>query len=173
MNKAKTFFFIATLLISIFTNAQKLKPDVFIIGAEPINQGFYLGFNHQINNYSIGIDLGTSLGVINPGSYYTFGIDNNFYFGTPNNRGEKTFHFSGNFLVSTIYDAGYNKPFRISLVPGVGNNFHVSDRVSLNFELGIQLPVYSTLIDENQYIYNNYSFSYIPTPVLRVEIRIK
>ena len=76
---------IISILISVFLfsyaiTAQTNKKITYNVGYDPITQGLYVGFDRAIHDYSIGLDLGTSMGLVQPLNV-SLCLDNVLYFG--------------------------------------------------------------------------------------------
>lgn len=155
-------------------SSQEISPQAFNAGFDPLAQGLYLGFDHQIGNYSAGLDVGSSFGVVLPKNFYTLTFDNNFYFGSLNDFSRKTWYLNARVIAAKIIDPNTNEPFRLGIVPGIGKNLTLNYHWSLNIGVGIHIPVYNP-DPGHQYIpgfaYQNYSFANMVSPSLRIELK--
>lgn len=159
-------------------SSQEVSPQAFNVGFAPLSQGFYLGFDHYAGNFSTGLDIGSSFGVLLPPHCYTLALDNNFYFGGRNNFGNKTWHLNTSIVAAKVIYPGSNEPFRLSITPGIGKHFALSYRWSISFGLGIQIPVYTPypgfqysngFTSKNEF--KNYQFNGYPGLNLKMELR--
>jgi hypothetical protein len=140
-------------------------------GFDPFSQGFYAGIDHQIHDYSIGFDLGTSLGAIHPAEYLSFTLDNNYYFGSKNKFDLKTWHINARLTYETIYKELTNKPKRFSMTPAIGKSFNLDRHWAINIDLGLNIQLSNS---GNNYLVGageNYDFNNAILPDLRIELK--
>lgn len=163
-----------TTTITGQASGQTLEPQTINAGFDPLAQGFYLGFDHRIGNYTAGLDIGSSFGVVLPKNFYTLTFDNNFYFGALNDFSKKTWYLNTRLIASKIIDTKTSEPFKLGIAPGIGKNLTLNYHWSLNLGVGVQIPVY---IPQPEYTYipggqhQNYAFENVPTLSLRVELK--
>ncbi len=158
---------ICSLLFSGIISAQTENNNTYNFGYDPITQGIYLGFDHPIKDYSIGVDVGSSFGVFLPVTI-SLCIDNALYFGKANKYDHKTWHVNGRIAYSKGF-TGY-KPHLLFLVPSIGKSFYLNDKLALNLDLGYNFE----LLNDNSngpygitYIY----FGGLKSPNIRLELR--
>jgi len=125
-----------TLTGTIF--AQSPKNNRLNTGVDIFAQGFYVVIDHRIKDYSIGVDVGTSLGVTFPLDL-TLTLDNALYFGKENKYNEKTWHVNGRLTYGLLLQ---NDPTSVLfLVPSVGKCFFLNKNLGLNIDLGIDFQL--------------------------------
>jgi hypothetical protein len=127
---------ISLLIISFFLfsnilSAQTNKNNSYNIGIDPITQGFYIGFDHAIHNYSFGADVG--LGIFIP-IIVSLSVDNAYYFGRINKYDQKTWHFNCRLAYSKILID--NQPNLLFIIPSFGKTFYLNDKFGINLEIG-------------------------------------
>jgi|BarGraIncu00222A_1022003.scaffolds.fasta_scaffold31890_3 hypothetical protein len=166
-------FILALICFSTVASAQRTDQTSFNVGFNPISQGFYAGLDYQIKNYSIGFDLGTSLGTIYPSDYLSFSLENNYYFGSENKYNLKTWHINARLGYETIYESLSNKPKRLSLIPAIGKSFSLNPHWSVNIDCGLNLQLYKS--DNGGLVGSgvNYDLNNAVVPDLRIELRYK
>jgi len=134
-------------------------------------QGFYLGFDHKFNTYSIGLDAGTSFGLIYPTQFYSITLNNNLYFGKPNKYETKSWYGNVRITYSQIYQEWSNKPTLVSVNPAIGKQFNLSSRYGIGVDLGVNFMIMnrnasSTLIPIGTY----FEFSNSAVPSIRLNL---
>ena len=167
MNRKIISLFISCFLFSSLITAQTDKKNTYNVGYDPITQGLYFGFDHAIHDYSIGVDLGSSLGLLVPPSV-SLCLDNSLYFGKVNKYEHKTWHINGRIAYSKIL-VGY-KSNLLFLVPAIGKTFYLNKNLGLNIELGY---AFETLNDPGAGWSGGTSISLggTSTPNIRVELK--
>lgn len=157
--------FITSFLFSCIISAQTDKNNSYNIGVDPITQGFYVGFDHAIHDYSIGVDAG--LGVFLPLNI-SLCVDNALYFGKANKYDHKTWHINGRIAYSKILVD--NKPNLLFIVPSIGKTFYLNEKLGINVELGYSFQLLddwgSSLMGGT-----NYYFGGVSTPNIRLELK--
>jgi hypothetical protein len=162
-----------SLLISLFLfasviSAQTAERKTHNVGYDPITQGLYFGFNYPIHAYSIGLDIGSSLGLAMP-LYVSLCLDNALYFGKPNKYNIKTWHVNARFAYSKILVN--NKPNVLYIVPSVGKTFSLNEKLGLNIDLGYAFQVLDDwgeeLIGEG---FTSFYFGGTSIPNIRIEL---
>jgi len=167
MKQKITTLFIFSFLLSSILSAQTDRKNSYNIGIDPISQGFYVGFDHAIHNYTIGFDAGTSLGVFLPLNV-SLCMDNAFYFGKANKYDQKTWHINGRIAYTKILVD--NAPNLLFVVPSIGKTFYLNEKLGINVELGYDFQ----LLDDwgNSLIGGtSYYFGGVSTPNIRVELK--
>ncbi len=160
--------FVICLLFPLIVCAQTDKIHPYNVGFDPITQGLYLGFDHAIQDYSIGLDLGSSFGLVLPLNFSVC-LNNAFYFGKPNKYNMKAWHVNARMAYSkTLVE---NKPNVLYLVPSVGKIISMNEKLGLNIELGLG---YQVLDDWGKPLTGSgttYHFEQGFTPNIRVELK--
>lgn len=164
---------IISLIISLFIfstliSAQSKKKNTHNIGYDPVTQGLYLGFNHAIHSYSIGLDLGSSLGIGIPLSA-SLSLDNAFYFGNTNKYNLKTWHINARLAYSKILVE--NKPNVLYIVPSIGKTISLNEKLGLNIELGYGFQVLDDWGHALTGSGTTYYFGGISNPIFRLELQ--
>lgn len=158
---------ITSLYFSCTILAQTDKNVSYNVGVDPITQGFYVGFDRAIHNYSIGFDVG--LGVFLPLNV-SLCVDNAFYFGNVNKYDHKTWHINGRIAYSKVLVD--NKPSLLFIVPSIGKTFYFNERLGINIEFGYGFQ----LLDDwgNGMVGGGgtiYYFGGVSTPNIRLELK--
>lgn len=138
MNRKIILFSIACFLFTTLTTAQTDKKNSYNVGFDPVTQGLYFGIDRTIKNYSIGLDAGSSFGILMPLNV-TLSLDNVVYFGRQNKYNLKTWHVNARLAYSKILVE--NKPNLLFIVPSVGKTFSLNKKLGLNIELGYGFQV--------------------------------
>jgi len=138
MNRKIISVVISCFLFSTFITAQIDRKNTYNVGYDPITQGLYVGFDHEIHDYSIGLDLGSSFGLVQPLNV-TLSLDNAFYFGEQNKYNLKTWHVNARLAYSKIVVE--NKPSILYIIPSIGKTFNLNEKLRLNIELGYGFQV--------------------------------
>lgn len=125
------FLIISFFISSVVLSAQTKNSNSYNIGIDPISQGFYIGFDHAIHNYSIGVDVG--LGIFIP-IIASLSVDNAYYFGRENKYNRKTWHINCRLSYSKILID--NQPNLLFIVPSFGKTFYLNEKFGINIELG-------------------------------------
>ena len=125
--------FIASFLFSGLIIAQTEKKNTQNVGFDIITQGFYWGIDHRIKDYSIGVDVGSSLGLIVPPDI-SLCVDNGLYFGKANKYDNKTWHINARVAYSKVLV--YSQENLLFLVPSIGKTFYINEKLGINVELG-------------------------------------
>jgi len=160
--------FIISFLFSGIILAQTDKNNSYNVGLDPITQGFYWGFDHRIKDYSIGVDVGSSLGLIVPFDI-TLCVDNALYFGKANKYDYKTWHINARIAYSKVLV--YNQENLLFLVPSIGKTFYINEKLGINIELGYDFEL---LNDWGRGIDGGpptIHFGGVSTPNLRLELK--
>jgi hypothetical protein len=160
--------FIFCLLFSFIVCGQSEKKSTYNLGFDPITQGIYLGFDHAIHNYSIGLDVGSSFGLVLPLNV-SVSLDNAVYFAKPNKYNLKTWHVNARLAYTKLVVE--NKPNILHIVPSVGKIFSLNEKVGLNLELGV---AYQVLDDWGEPMIGGgttYYFDQGFTPNIRIELK--
>jgi len=160
--------FISCFLFSTVITAQTDKKNSYNVGYDPITQGLYLGFDHAIQNYSIGLDAGSSFGIIMPLNV-SLSLDNAFYFGRPNKYNMKTWHVNARLAYSKILVE--NKPNLLFIVPSLGKTFSLNEKLGLNIELGYGFQVLDDWGNSLDGYGTTYYFGGASGPIFRVELK--
>jgi len=126
-----SFLIISFFLFSGILSAQINKNISYNIGIDPITQGFYIGFDHAIHNYSIGVDVG--LGIFIP-IIASLSVDNAYYFGSENKYNHKTWHVNCRLAYSKILID--NQPNLLFIIPSFGKTFYLNEKFGINIEFG-------------------------------------
>ena len=167
--KRKIFsLFISCFLFTGIVSAQTTKNNTYNVGYDPVTQGLYVGFDHSIDNYSIGLDVGSSFGFIMPLNV-TLCLDNAFYFGSQNKYDLKTWHVNARLAYSKIVVE--NKPNVLFVVPSFGKIFSLNEKLGLNIELGYGFQI---LDDWGKPLIGSgsaYHFDKVSGPIVRVELK--
>ena len=161
---------ISILIISFFLfsgilSAQINKNNTYNIGIDPITQGFYIGFDHAIHDYSIGGDVG--LGIFIP-IIASLSVDNAYYFGRINKYDHKTWHVNCRLAYSKILID--NQPNFLFIVPSFGKTFYLNDKFGINLEFGYGFQLlneWKNTSIEGAGIY----FGGASTPDVRIELK--
>lgn len=167
MKRKISTLFICSFLFSCVIFAQTENKNSYNLGIDPFTQGLYVGFDHPIHDYSIGVDVGSSLGLIMPFSI-SLCVDNAFYFGNVNKYDRKTWHINGRVAYSKVL-AGY-KPNLLFLVPSIGKSFYLNENLAFNIELGYDFE----LLNDPGVGFDGASFGYfggMTTPNIRLELK--
>ncbi|MDD4993752.1 MAG: hypothetical protein PHR83_16140 [Paludibacter sp.] len=161
--------FISCFLFSTAITAQTDKKNTYNVGYDPITQGLYLGFDHAIHNYSIGLDLGSSLGLVMPLNV-SLCLDNAYFFGKQNKYNMKTWHVNARLAYSKLLVE--NKPNILYIVPSIGKTFSLNEKLGLNIELGYGFQV---LDDWGKSMTGGNSITYyyggVSNPNIRIELK--
>jgi hypothetical protein len=167
--KLKTIsLFIACLLFSFSASAQTERRHIYNFGIDPITQGLYLGFDHAIRNYSVGLDVGTSFGLLMPLNV-TVCLDNAFYFGNPNKYNLRTWHVNARFAYSKILVE--NKPSILYIVPSIGKTFSLNKMFGLSIDLGYGFEVLGDWGEPMVGSGSTYYFGDVSFPTMRIELK--
>lgn len=167
--KGKTISLAIFLLVfSTLISAQSRKKNTHNIGFDPVTQGMYIGFNHAINSYAIGLDLGSSLGIGIPLSA-SLSLDNALYFGNTNKYNLKTWHVNARFAYSKILVE--NKPNVLYVVPSIGKTVNLNHKLGLNIELGYGFQVLDDWGNPSIGSGTTYYFGGISNPIFRIELQ--
>jgi hypothetical protein len=162
-----------SLLISCFifssvVSAQTAGKHMYNFGFDPVTQGLYGGYNHSFGNYSLGLDVGSSFGMIVPLNV-SLCLDNAWYFGKPNKYNLKTWHLNTRLAYSKLLVE--NKPNVLYVIPAIGKAFSLNEKLGLNIELGY---AFQLLDDWGQSLTGSgttYYFGGVSNPNLRLEFR--
>jgi len=152
-------------LFSGILSAQTNKNNSYNIGIDPITQGFYIGFDHAIHNYSIGADVG--LGIFLPLNV-SLCLDNAYFFGKENKYDHKTWHVNCRLAYSKILIN--NQPNLLFIVPSFGKTFYLNEKLGINIELGYGFQ----LLDDwgsSMEGGTNFYFGEVSTPNIRLELK--
>ena len=133
MNRKIFAFFISSFLFSGLILAQTEKNNTQNVGFDLITQGFYWGIDYRIKDYSIGVDVGSSLGLLVPPDI-SLCVDNALYFGKANKFDKKTWHINARIAYSKVLV--YSQENLLFLVPAIGKTFYINDKLGINVELG-------------------------------------
>jgi len=158
-----------SLILSFFfsgiLSAQSNKNNSYNIGVDPITQGFYIGFDHAIHDYSIGADVG--LGIFLPLNV-SLCLDNAYFFGKENKYDHKTWHVNCRLAYSKILIN--NQPNLLFIVPSFGKTFYLNEKLGINIELGYGFQ----LLDDwgsSMEGGTNFYFGEVSTPNIRLELK--
>ena len=158
-----------SLILSFFfsgiLSAQSNKNNSYNIGVDPITQGFYIGFDHAIHDYSIGADIG--LGIFLPLNV-SLCLDNAYFFGKENKYDHKTWHVNCRLAYSKILIN--NQPNLLFIVPSFGKTFYLNEKLGINIELGYGFQ----LLDDwgsSMEGGTNFYFGEVSTPNIRLELK--
>lgn len=169
MKQKAISLFIICLIISLNICAQTDKKNTYDVGFDPMTQGFYIGFDRAIINYSVGLDFGSSFGLVMPLNV-SLSLDNALYFGALNKFNMKTWHVNARLAYSKILVE--NKPSVLFIVSSVGKIFSLNEMLGLNIELGVG---YQVLDDWGQSLIGGpgktYYFEQGFTPDIRIELK--
>jgi hypothetical protein len=165
MKQKISLIIITGFLFQGIISAQTTKNNSYNVGVDPITQGFYVGFDHAIHDYSIGVDVG--LGVFMPLNV-SLCVDNAFYFGKVNKYDHKTWHVNGRIAYSKILVD--NKPNMLFIIPSFGKTFCLNEKLGINVELGYGFQVLddwgSSLMGGTSYYFKGVS-----SPNIRIEFK--
>jgi hypothetical protein len=164
---------ITSILISVFLfsyaiTAQANKKITYNVGYDPITQGLYVGFDRAIHNYSIGLDLGSSMGIVQPLNI-SLCLDNALYFGKLSKYSIKAWHVNIRLAYSKMLVD--NKPNILYIVPSIGKTFSLNEKLCLNIELGYGFQV---LDDWGEPIIGSGTTHYygsVSNPNIRIELK--
>lgn len=147
----RNFFIVFLLLIglSVEATAQRREHIMFNVGAD-VSTNFYMGFDYRPGDFSLGVDIGTSLGAIKPFDFYAFNFETQYYFGRHSFYGLRTWYLSNRLLYTGIRESFSNKPRYMLYVSGLGKEFNLNDHFALNCTAGVDVLLWST--DEGAYI---------------------
>ncbi len=113
-------------------------------------ESFHCGIDLRINNYSVGIDAGTSFGTMQfDHEYYSLTLDNVFYFGKANKYGIKSWYVDARFIYwnhtepSTTWNV-------FQLCPSIGKEFNFSKSIGINLDLGPAILLDANRHDNNE-----------------------
>jgi hypothetical protein len=160
--------FISCILFSVIVYGQSDKKSTYNLGFDPITQGIYLGFDQAIQNYAIGLDVGSSFGLVLPLNV-SVSLDNALYFGKQNKYNIKTWHVNARLAYTKILVE--NKPNLLHIVPSIGKIFSLNEKLGLNLEVGV---AYQVLDDWGEPMIGSgttYYFDQGFTPNIRIEFR--
>ncbi len=133
MNRKIIALFITCFLFSSIISAQSEKKNSQNVGFDLITQGFYWGIDHRIKDYSIGVDVGSSFGLLVPPDI-SLCVDNALYFGKVNKYDNKTWHINARAAYSKVLV--YSQENLLFLVPSIGKTFYINEKLGINVELG-------------------------------------
>lgn len=168
MNRKTISLFILCFLFSTVITAQTDKKNTYNVGYDPITQGLYFGFDHAIQNYSIGLDAGSSFGIVMPLNV-SLCLDNAFYFGGQNKYNMKTWHVNTRLAYSKVLTE--NKPNILFIVPSFGKTFSLNEKLGLNIELGYGFQVLDDWGNSLLGSGTTYYFDRASGPIFRVELK--
>lgn len=139
-----------------------------------IRSGFFAGFDHRFTNYSIGLDAGTSWGIVYPIEFVSLTLDNSYYFGNSDKYEYKTWYLNARLVYANIFEKFSNKPSMVLLVPGIGKDFNLTSKFGFSVSAGLAIMLSNkdkayTYIPTGTY----YEFSNAITPNLRVEFNYR
>lgn len=136
------YVWIALIFIGLntsFAQQSKLKLNA----GYGIWQGFHKGFDLLFNDFSMGMDIGSSFntGQLH-GSNITLAMDNQYYFGRNNRYHRKNWSIAGRIIYWYLEDgkAIWNT---FQFCPAIGRNFHVTKRLGITFDIGPSILLYT------------------------------
>lgn len=168
MKRKIILLFSACFLFSISISAQTDKKTTYNVGFDPITQGLYFGFDHAIHNYSVGLDAGSSFGLIMPLTV-SLCLDNAFYLGKPNKYNMKTWHANARLAYSKMLVE--NKPNILYIVPSIGKIFPLNEKLGLDVDLGYGFQVLDDWGEPMIGSGTTYYFGGISTPNIRIGLK--
>lgn len=126
------------LLLSTFPGNAQTGHISYNAGVNPW-EGVFVGFDYKFNRYSVGVDAGSSLGLIFPAQSVSLTIDNNFYFGSPGKFGFETWHANARLGIFYLFKQNTNKPLMVFLIPAIGKEFYITSKLRINVDIGLDV----------------------------------
>jgi hypothetical protein len=158
-----SLFFILHLSSSLSAQNSKYKAN-FGYG---IWESFHIGADIKFNNYSVGIDFGTSFGTLPfDDNYFSVTLDNTYFIGKKNKYKLRSWYLNSRVIYwyfkdpNSLWDV-------IQICPSIGKEINFNKKIGINIDLGASISAYAHKNNKNM---DDAGWLYPINPEFRIEI---